>query len=515
MVFGENFMREKKLFLNTVTSLFLQIITIICGFILPRLILNHFGSDTNGLVNSITQFLQIISFLELGVGAVVQSSLYKPLAEKDKNQVSKIIVSANKFFKKIAVILLIYIIVLVVIFPIIIDKSYDFFYTTFLIIAISISYFAQYYFGVIDRLLLNSDQKGYVQYTAQIITLILNTAVCVFLIYLNQSIQIVKLCSSLIFLIRPFFLRIYVNKHYEINRKIQYDKEPIKQKWNGIAQHVASVVLDSTDNIVLTTFSTLSNVSIYSVYHLVVYGVKQLFMSLTSGIQALLGELLAKNDIKELLIIFGWYEWLIHTFVILIWGSTVILIVPFISVYTKGITDANYIVPLFAVLISIANAAHCLRLPYNTIILAAGHYKETQNNYIIAAILNIVISIIMVHFYGLIGVAIGTIIAMVYQTLWMMNYDSKYLIKWPKNKMMKQLIIDFITCTVYSAVYFLCPLIVDSYIDWIILAYIILLINTCISLLINLIFYKSRVIKLVYIIKNKYFKLTMKGKKSI
>lgn len=501
-------MRKKRLILNTITSLLLQLTTIICGFVLPRLILNHFGSNVNGLVNSITQFLQIISFLELGVGAVVQSSLYKPLADKDNNQISSIIVSANKFFRRIAIILTVYILVLICIFPAVIKITYDFFYTTFLILAISISYFAQYYFGVVDRLLLNSDQRGYIQYTAQIITLILNTVICVFLISFNQSIQMVKLCSSLVFLLRPIFLRLYVNHNYKIDRKIHYDKEPIKQKWNGIAQHVAAVILDSTDNIILTTFSSLVNVSIYSIYYLVISGVKQLFMSLVGGIQALLGELLAKKDLEELNKLFGWYEWMIHTLVVLIWGTTAILIVPFISVYTRGITDADYIVPLFAVLLTIANAAHCLRLPYNTLILAAGHYKQTQHNYIIAALLNIIISILLVNLLGLIGVAIGTIIAMGYQTLWMMSYDSNNIIYWNKGKMIKQLIIDIFICLIYIIVYCFCPLVVDNYVQWTVLAIIIFLINLIISLVINLIFYKERVLNLINIALKKFHKVS-------
>lgn len=94
-------MRGKRLFYNTLSSLVFQVTTIICGFILPRLILSAFGSEVNGLVNSITQFLGIISFLELGVGAVVQSALYKPLAEKRQDDVSKIISSANKFFTRL------------------------------------------------------------------------------------------------------------------------------------------------------------------------------------------------------------------------------------------------------------------------------------------------------------------------------------------------------------------------------------------------------------------------------
>lgn len=69
-------MRKKLLAKNTTASLISQITALVCGFILPRLFLQYFGSEVNGLVNSITQFLSVISFLELGVGAVVQSSLY-------------------------------------------------------------------------------------------------------------------------------------------------------------------------------------------------------------------------------------------------------------------------------------------------------------------------------------------------------------------------------------------------------------------------------------------------------
>ncbi len=75
-------MQTKLLVYNSISPLFYQISSIICGFILPRLILSSYGTNINGLINSITQFLSIISFLELGIGAVVQSSLYEPLAKK-------------------------------------------------------------------------------------------------------------------------------------------------------------------------------------------------------------------------------------------------------------------------------------------------------------------------------------------------------------------------------------------------------------------------------------------------
>lgn len=496
--------RGKKLALNTITSLGLQVVSVICGFILPRLILESFGSDVNGLVNSITQFLGVITLLDLGVGAVVQSALYKPLADNDTNMISKIYVSANKFFRRLAEILLVYVVLLMIFYPMLVNKSFGHMYTALLIAAICISSFAQYYFGIVNSLLLNADQRGYIQYVAQIITLVLNTFACYIIIKLGASIQIVKLTTSLIFLLRPLFLVFYVKKHYSIDKKITYTEEPIKQKWNGMAQHFASYVLNGTDNIVLTMFSTLGNVSIYSVYNVVIIGVKNALLSVTNGFQSLIGEMLAKKETMKLNAFFGFVEWFLHTGTTLVFGCTGVLIVDFVRVYTYGINDADYIQPLFAVLITIANAGHCLRLPYNILILAAGHYKQTQSNYIIAMILNIVVSIATVKMWGLVGVAIGTLIAMAYQTVWMAKYDSKNIICWPFKNFLKQCGVDAITVIIASLATFKIPMLSVSYVSWFLLAIEVFGIWLIISIVINTIFYRERVLSIFIRVKRRF-----------
>ncbi len=491
-------MRGKLLKLNTFTSLANQIVAIICGFILPRLILDTYGSEVNGLVNSIAQFLQVITFLELGVGAVVQSALYKPLADKDNAAISRIMASAQKFFTRLALILLAYVAVLIVAYPFVANQNFGWVYTALLIASISISSFAQYYFGIADSLLLRSDQRGYIQYTAQLATVILNTAACAVLIYSGAGIHFVKLTTSLIYLARPLIIRLYVTKHYKLNRKIKYEGEPIKQKWNGVAQHMAAVVMDSTSNIVLTVFSTLSNVSIYSVYHLVIYGVKNLFMSLTGGIQSLIGELWAKQETESLNKTFGWFEWILHTGTVFIFGCTGILILPFVRVYTDGVTDVDYIQPLFAVLITLANAVHCLRLPYSVMILAGGHYKQTQANYIIAAAISVIISIVTVIFFGLVGVAIGPLVAMLFQTVWMAWYVSRNLIKWKLKNFIKQIVVDAITVAIAVLATHWIPFVNVSYLSWVILAFEVAAIFAIIVIIVNLIFYRE---KLAFLVK--------------
>lgn len=491
--------RSLRLKYNTISSLLYQIIALICGFVLPRLIMQTYGSNVNGLVNSITQFLQIISFLELGLGAVVQSALYKPLTDKNSIKISEILRSAEKFFRKIAIILVAYILLLLIIYPPTVKARYgfDWIYTALLLLAIGINLFSQYCFGIVDRLLLTADQHGYIQYTAQSITLIANTAACYILIQLGGSIQMVKMTTSLIYLIRPVFLRYYVNKHYKIDRKIKYKEEPIHQKWNGLTQHIAAVVLDGTDNIVLSVFSTLANVSIYSAYHLVIFGVKTLFLSLTNGMHALIGELWAKQELEQLNHTFDWFEWLLHTGTVFVFGCSGVLILPFVSVYTKGITDADYAQPLFALLITIANAGHCLRLPYNVMILAGGHYKQTQSNYIIAALLNICISIVMVIKFGLIGVAVGTLIAMIYQTVWMARYISKKLNHWPFRNFIKQISADILTVLIAAFASRCIQLGEINYFAWVIMATKVAVIWIAVVVGVNVLMYRDKMTQLL------------------
>lgn len=459
---------KRNILINTVSSVLSQIVSIVCGFVLPRLILSNFGSEVNGLVSSITQFLGFISLMQLGVGAVVQTAWYKPLAEKNMLEVSKIYISAERFFRRIALIFVLYTVVLAVVFPNTIGE-FGYWFTASLVLAISISLFIQYYYGITNQMLLYADGKAYLYLFCQTGTVLLNLLMCVVLIECNASIHIVKLVSSLVYAITPIILHFYVLSKYEINRNIVLKEEPIKQKWNGFAQHLSSVVMDNTDVVILTLFSSLENVSVYSVYHLVVFGVRQIVTSMTVGIQSAFGNLIATKD-KSLEDKFKKTEIIFHCGVSVIFACVFILIGSFVEVYTKDITDADYIQPLFGYLISLAFALYCYRLPYYAIIKAAGHYKETQTSAIIEMILNIGISVVVVMNYGLVGVAVGTLIATLYRSIYFVLYVQRKIIVKPIGTFLKLVIADgvvFCLSEIMSENY---VLEVVSYWGWFVLA---------------------------------------------
>lgn len=495
--------RKKKLILNTVFPVINKVIAFLCGLVLPRLFIKTYGSDVNGLIASITNFLGMIALLDMGMGTVVESSLYKPLAQKNEYEVSKIVKSCKSFFNKIALVLLAYLSVLVIIYPTIIRNDFGWLFEASLLIILSIDLFANYFFGIAYSILLKADQKAYIPMILSCMGTVLNFICSVVLITINVPVHIVKLASAAVFLIKPLFLNLYVHKHYNLLKDVDITEEPIKQKWNGVAQHFAYYVTDKTDVLVLTVFSTLSNVSIYVVYNMVVVGIRDIIIMTQSGVQALIGNLLASDEREQLLITFDLYEWFVHNVSTILYTCTAILILPFVKIYTYNITDANYIQPVFAMILIAAVYMYCLRFPYHIMVLAAGHFKQTQTSSIIEMFLNIILTIILVFKYGLVGVSIGTFVSLTYRTVYLVHYNHNIIYEYKVSKFYKLLLSNSIIIAISIGISKLVTFDVVGYINWAVYAIIILFIVTAVCFVVNCIFCRDDILFVFRFLNNR------------
>ena len=470
-------MRSKKALMNTTTSLLLQFVTVISGFIVPRIIIGTYGSDVNGLTASITQFLGYIALFEAGVGGVVRAAMYKPLAHKDMTKLSGIVRATESFFRKIALIFVGYMLVLAAVFPILVNNSFDWMFTASLVVIIGISTFAQYYFGMTYTVLLYADQRRYVTSYLQIFTIILNAVLVVIFAKLGASIHWLKLGTAAVYVLRPIILNWYVKRGYKLDKKVKPDTQAIKQRWDGLGHHIAYFVNLNADVVILTLVSKISSafsvaeVSVYTVYHAVVYGIVNITGSVSTGMEAGFGNMIAKGEKENLNKKFALYEFIYYTIVTVMFTCAGILILPFIKVYTSGISDVNYIRPAFAYIIVCAYAAYAIRSPYNTLTLAAGHYKQTRNGAFAEAVINIVVSIICVFIWGIVGVSIGTLAAMVFRTVQYAWYLSKNILQRSLSVFVKRIVVALLISVVSVITMKILPdMNVDSYFDWIIFA---------------------------------------------
>src|SRR5699024_10860693 len=96
----------------------------------------------------------------------------------------------------------------------------------------------------------------------------------------------------------------------------------------------------------------------------------------------------------------------------------------------------------FAFLIIVSGIFYALRIPYRRLVFAAGHFKQTQLGSFIEAGINVIISLILVTKYGLVGVATGTLISVVYHTFYLIIYNSKNIINLSISHFLKHLFID-------------------------------------------------------------------------
>lgn len=495
-------MRRKKALYNIISNLILQIVTIIYGFIIPKIIISSFGSNVNGLVSSITQFLAYITLLESGFGPVVKSSLYKPIANKDNKTIENILKTSEKLFRNIAYIFIGYIFILFIIYPFLVSNDFGYLYTVSLIIIIAISTFAEYFFGMTYKLFLQAKQNNYIISIIQIITYILSTILIVLMVKIGANIQVVKLVSGIIFIFRPILQNIYVKKKYNINFNNINKDYKLKNKWDGLAQHIASVIHGNTDITILTVFCNLSEVSVYSVYYLVVKGIKSVIQAFTSGIDAAFGDMIAKNEHSNLNHKFNLYEIGYLTLCTIVFSCTLVLIVPFVSVYTYGITDANYIRQTFGYLIVISEYICMIRLPYIGLTYSAGHFKETRIGAWIECLTNIIISIILCFRYGLVGVTIGTAVAMTIRTIEFLYHSNKYILKRNIMCSIRKIFIVILNTILIVVISRYLPYIqYINYLNWFINAIMVFAISVIITIITNSLIYKKEFTELMKILK--------------
>ena len=416
--------------LNIAASLLQQLVTGVCGLILPRFALRQFGSEANGLIASVTQLLGYTILLEGGIGGVMKAALYKPLANEDIDGVSRIYHQISRSFRKISFIFIGFALALSLFMKFLVDTQFDWLYVFTMVLILSANTYFSYYFAMPQRLLMTADQKLYIIQFVQSISVVLNLLLCLLVMRLGGSIHAVKFTTAFVFLLNPLVLYLYVRNHYQIRKETSEDFE-FSQKRDGAIHHLSFFVHRNTDVVILSVFGSLTAVSVYTVYNIVTYTLEQMLASVSSGLSGLVGRLIARNETAELNRTVDRYEACNNVLSTGVATVCAILILPFVSIYTGGVTDAQYHQPVFAMLMIAGSYAYSIRHPFGCVVSAAGHYKQTKAGAIGEVAINLILSLVLVKPLGLIGVALGTVAAMSFRTIHTVWYLSKHLLHRP------------------------------------------------------------------------------------
>ena len=419
---------KKKIKYNLLVGILSQVITIALGIIIPRITLQSYGSEVNGLLNSVTQIYAYIALLEAGVGVSTVQALYRTIGNGEKGNTNAVLAATNKYYRKTGLWYLVAILLFSFIYPLIIDTEIPTITVILVIVFNGAGSVINYFYQAKYFLLLQAEGKNYIRTTLDLFTNIFKNIAKIILISIGLDVVFVQMIAMAISLIQMSYVKWYITKNYDwIDLSVKPDWQSISQSKNVLVHQISGLVYNNTDTITLTVFCGLKTVSVYSLYTLLFGMISTALNTVSGSVIFKIGQMFHK-DWKKFIKMYDAYEVFYMALVFSLYSIAFFFIEPFIKLYTSGILDINYVDSWLPILFISTYLLSCGRSAPNLAINFAGKFRDTQNRAIAEALINIVVSVGAVQFFGIYGVLFGTIVALLYRTNDMILYANKYVL---------------------------------------------------------------------------------------
>jgi len=414
-------MRLKKSLKNSTYAVIMQFLTIVLAFAVRTIFIKTLDVKYLGVNGLFTNILSILSLSELGLGTAITFSLYKPLAENNKPEICMLMALVKKLYRVISITVMGIGLLILPFLDFFIKDSPDipnlkFIYFLYLL-NVSLSYLYSH-----KRIILFADQKDYLN--------ILNKGIANFLKSVIQIIILLYFQSFIYYLITQFVCLFLSN--VVISRKVDKEykylnsenitkmdknrkRELIKKCYALFFHKIGYVVVFSTDNILIAKYIGLSWTGLYSNYVLIINVVKTFLNQMLGGITGSVGNLnytaTTEKKYEIFNIVMFVYFWIYGFSVI----SLCILLNPFIELWI----GKEYLIDQPIILVALVNVfVSGMRQPTNTFKTSLGLVWVDRYKPIAEAVINLVLSIILLKSMGLIGVFLGTLISTITTSFW-------------------------------------------------------------------------------------------------
>ena len=416
--------------INVICGLLGQIITIVLGIVIPRLVLVSYGSEVNGLLNSVTQIFTYFGLLEAGVGVASLQALYAPVATNDRTQIQRVLAATHHFYMKAGTIYILAVVILAFVYPFFVETELAYGLIVGIILFGGLGNCINFLYQGKYKILMQADGHLHVSTNITTIFNVLTSLAKVALLLMGFNVLAVQFSFFVVNILQMLMYLVYVRKHYAwIDLKVEPDNVAIEQKGSTLIHQISGLIFNSTDVVLLTVMTRdLKVVSIYTMYKMVITMATTLIQQIEAGFNFKLGQMY-NTDRKQYMVLHHIFEIVYMIMVFAVMTAIYVMIVPFMRLYTAGITDVNYInkwYPLYFVITPLLTYG---RTAASDVINFAGHFKQTQNRAIAESVINIVTSIIGIWKFGIFGALLGTFLASFYRTNDIILYVYKHLLK--------------------------------------------------------------------------------------
>lgn len=424
-------MRTRKALYNVAGQVVSQLVTILSGFILPRLLLTAYGSMVNGLVTSIRQMLVYLGQLEMGLAGASILALYKPLATGDDAEASRVLSASRHFYRQTGIFFTIGALFLGFSYPFIIDSgNLSWSYVTIIVLLLALPGAASFFLLGSAKVLLLADQRSYVASIVASVVGVASLGAVVWAILAGGDVIWVPIVSAISVFAQALLLLLYYRRAY--GNRFRFDlpvqKGIIAQRWNVFIDELAFMIQLNSPIIIVTFMLGLISVSVFSIYNMVFRSLHSMVRMLPLSLQASFGEVISLGQMDRLRQAYSEYEYIIYLLTAWIYTMAGILLLPFIRAYTHGITDADYMRPTLGALFLFIGVIRQVQTPSSTLITAAGKYREIRSNSIQVTISSVILGIVGAYAWGLEGVLLGLAIACVHKAAFHLYLTHRYVL---------------------------------------------------------------------------------------
>ena len=406
--------RSKNVFNNAIVGLICQILNLFLAFLSRTIFINTLGIEYLGLNGLFSNVLTVLSFTELGIGNAIIFSLYKPLASSDKDKISSLMLLYKKAYTILGVIIISVGMLITPFIEYIIKETPDipenihYLYILFLLNT-GISYFFVY-----KKSIFIADQKSYVILALSQVFNILHFVINLIILYTTKNF-ILYLIVNILFTVAENVTASYiVNKKYEyLNNKAQkLDKQEIKSIFSNVkalaVYKFGSVIVNGTDNILVSALAGVTEVGIVSNYTLITTSANSILAKVEEAFISSVGNLNVDSDSEKKYNVFR------KVFLISFWMyglaacGLALLLNEFILIWI----GPKYILDNFTII------AICLELyisgmqnPAYIYRTTLGLFRQGQISAVMASVMNIILSIVLYKTVGLCGIFFATSIS--------------------------------------------------------------------------------------------------------
>lgn len=462
---------------NLVFNMIKYVTQLVLQFVLRTVLIYYMGAEYLGLNGLFTNIFNFLNLAELGIGSAIVFSMYKPIAEGDTEKVKALQALYKKYYSIIAIIVFALGIIIMPFIKYFINGEVKVDINIYLLFLLYLINTLGTYLSAHKRSLLFAYQRNDIENKVKTLSLIGMTLLQILVLILFKNYYIYFTVNIIFTILEAILVRAWANKLYpEINGKAEtIDKDTKKEITKNVValsmHKVGTVIVFSTDNILISAMFGLVLLGAYSNYYLVITSIMAIYSLLSNALSGSVGNLIATRDKEYVYKKYSQINTLFSLFTSFTTICMICLFQPFIKLWTGG---GEYLLSLPTVmLICLSYYLTKMRAATNIFKDSAGLFWENRIMPVAEAIVNLVASIVLGLFMGINGVVLGTIISTIVAPLWV---EPKTLYKHYFNKNVWQYFYTYIRDVVIMVLvgfvcYFICSFIPDGTLLFLILKF--------------------------------------------